>query len=196
MSGIEKILARIEADTAREASQLVEAAQKQAARLREESNARSDAADVASEREAAGRVELIETAGESAAHKDGKNLLLAVRREMIATVFEQALDQLRSLKGEALFETLEKIVVQNAQAGDGKLILSEADAVAIPPDFIARCNAQIPNGRISLAEERRETNGGVILQYGLIEINCTFEEMLSASKTQLEDEICRILFRS
>ena len=195
MSGIEKIVAHIEEDTAHDAEQLLASARRQAERLRAEASARADAADAAAAQDLAGKTALIASSGESAAHKEGKNLLLAARRDLIEKVFRDALASLRSLKGDALYAALENIVVQNAQPGEGLLIFSEEDASSLPEDFAARCSARIPDGSVSLSGERRATNGGVILQYGPIEINCTFDEMLSASRMQLEDEICRILFR-
>ena len=195
MSGIEKIVAHIDEDTSRDAAQLLASAQKQAERLRAEADARAGEADAAASQETERKTALIAASGESAAHKEGKNLLLAARRDLLAQTFDRALAQLRALSGQELFGALENIVVQNAQPGEGKLILSETDASALPSDFVSRCNARIANGSVSLSDERRVTNGGVILQYGPIEINCTFGEMLSASRTQLEDEVCRILFR-
>lgn len=193
MTGIDKITARIREDTAAEKDKILASAAAHCKRLRAEAETGAAKASAESAKRTEKQVALLLATNDSAAHRDGRNLLLSTRRELMERAFAESLARLNGLEGAALFEVLERVVAANAQPGEGLLLLSEKNAAAMPSDFLARCNAKITNGCVKLGDERRAVDGAV-LKYGDVEINCAFSEMLSATREQLEDEVNHTLF--
>ena len=194
MTSLEKMIERIRLDTEAEKQKILANAQQQCEKIQAEAEQLSAAQTAEAAAECERKTQLLLASGESSAHKDGRNLLLQTRREWIDRAFAESLASLRALSGDALYAVLEQIVVRNAQPGEGVLFLSAEDLAAMPADFAARCSRQIENGSVTVSETCRNTQGGVILKYGDIEINCTFGEMLSAAREQLEDQVHAVLF--
>ncbi len=194
MTGLEKVKETIRQETAAEQGKIQRSAEAACGRILAEAEDAAKQTEQSLAEDTARQVALMRATAESAAHKDGKNLLLSTRRALIEQAFDGALQRLQALRGPALYDTLVSVVSANAQPGEGLLLMREQDAAGLPADFVQRCCAAIPDGSVRLSPERREHDGGVIIQYGDIEINCTFAELISAAREQLEDEVNGVLF--
>ena len=194
MTGLDKIKETVRQETAAEQGRIQRSAESVCGRILAEAEDTARQTEQSLAEDTARRAALVRSTAESAAHKDGKNLLLSTRRALIEQAFSEALRRLQALEGPALYDTLVAVVAANAQPGEGLLLLRERDAAGLPADFVQRCCAAIPHGSVHLSSERREHDGGVVIQYGDIEINCTFAELISAAREQLEDEVNSVLF--
>lgn len=195
MTGLDKILEKIQQETQREEEKILSAAQQQSEEFREKAE-RQLALELNQKREQQQKkIELLQSSSISSAHKEGKNLLLQVRRQLMETAFSQALDQLNQMDTPEYFVLLEKIAAHNMLPQKGELVLSQSDARRMPETFLQNCVGKAPQGGgLSLSEERRELGGGFVLRYEDMEINCSFPEILSANREELEDMVNRILF--
>lgn len=195
MTGLEKILQKIQQETQREEDAIFQKAEQECQKIREKGQADTQLACNALEEQTQKQCALLLSTSESSAHKEGKNLLLRTRRQLIDEAFSCALEVLRTLEERDYFSLLATIVSHNALPRQGELLLSSMDAGRCPNDFLEQC--VLPEGAVLvLSEERREMGGGLVLRYQDLEINCSFSELLSANRELIEDRVNQLLFNT
>ena len=74
--------------------------------------------------------------------------------------------------------------------------LGSADLARLPADFEARlCSALSAKGSTcTLSKEAARIESGIMLVYGDIEVNCTFEAVIEASAEELKAQIGEMIF--
>ncbi len=77
--------------------------------------------------------------------------------------------------------------------GKHTLILNEAGLKSVTPAFIERLNKKI-DAQITLSETKGNFKGGFILENNGIEINSTYEALVSSLRDELEFEVAKVLF--
>lgn len=195
MTGLEKIIEQIKADSDAEVREITENARTEADRIM--NDAMNEAEEECAEIMRKGREEaqVIDRIAASSAEHEEKKMLLAARRKVIENVFERTLARLRSLLEDEYFAKLSRLAVMYAEPGEGEMLLSEKDKKRVPADFLSKINdALAGKGTVKMASDSVETNGGFILRYGGIEINCTFAALIDGRREQLGDKLSRYLF--
>lgn len=186
---LEKITARLYSDSDSECAELLKKATEDAngilARAREEADALLRAEKASAEKDAA----IILERARSAASASERRAELAAKSELIGIVLSSAKERLNSLDDEKYFELLESLAKKNIRGEKGTLFMSEMDLKRCPPDFASRLG-----GDITLSDKPVKTDGGFILKYGDIEINCTFGALFSAYSDELKEKASEILF--
>lgn len=131
------------------------------------------------------------------AELDQRKAQLAVKREVIEQAFEAALQKMSAMPAKQKLTYMERLIVDNAQ-GDEEIVVSAEDAKLFDAGYIGRLNAELTKiGKISgltLSDERREMDGGVILKKNGMEVNCTFRAMLNQIRPSLEASVAQMLF--
>ena len=198
MNGIEKITARILADTEREAAEI---------RVKAE----ADCAEIAAqyETEAQDAYWQVVTAGKRAADlraerlsgtaaMEAKKQLLAFKQEMVGKAFDEALARLVRLPEGEYVALLASLAARSARTGGEQLIFSAEDRVKVGARVTAAANEKLKAagkpGNLTLSEETRRMAGGLIITDGLVDVNCSFEAMVDAQKMERTGEIAQILF--
>ena len=196
MAGLEQITATILDDARTEAEAILLEGRKKSQLLLEEARTQANKRSEKAADEASRKAASIRRAAESAGALAGKNLLLSTRTKLIETAFAQSLDTLRRLPGAEYFQVLSRLILANALEGEGSLILSPRDLGRLPQDFLASVNAALSTGKnISLASESDNSlNGGCVLRYGDILLNCSFEALLESEREPLTDLVNQVLF--
>ena len=124
MNGIEKITARIGADTQAEIDRILQDANAQAAAIadRYRSQAQAEDADLLakSQRAAAEREERLI----SAAQMEARKTLLSARQEMVERAYQRALEKLCSLPREQYVELLAAMLVRASSTGREEVVFS------------------------------------------------------------------------
>ena len=66
----------------------------------------------------------------------------------------------------------------------------------MPQDFAEKADTQAKkaSGTLKLSPEAKLISGGLILSYGGIEENCSFEALFDAQKEQMQDKAATLLF--
>lgn len=195
MTGLERIIEQIKIDSELNAARIVEEAQKEADRI-------IDDAMTATEiecKEIIGKgkeeARTIDRIANSSAEQQLRKAKLNAQREIIEDVFSAALEKLRSLPDNDYFLVLHRLASKNAENGEGEVLLSEEDKKRMPSDFIDKLNEKLAGkGILTLAEDCVETNGGLVLRYGGIEINCTFASLIDGKREQLSDKLNKYIF--
>lgn len=196
MTGLDNILAKIDEDGRKQADAILKEAETKAAQLRE--NAKQEAAAQAKEIIAKGQQAAADTQGgaRSAAALLKRKAELTARQQLIRDTINAARQQLRETPADRYFSLLQNLAVAHALPQEGHILLSPADKARMPALFEEGLNAALsdPKARLTVAEETRAIDGGMVLAYGGIEENCSFEALFDAKADELQDLVQAILF--
>ena len=188
MSGLDKMIARLESDCEDQCEQITVEAAADAAGMLENASRESRAETERVIAEAEKQAELIAKKAESASAANVRRMMLAAKVSLIDETIDAAVKKLRSLDVPSYFGILEALVKKNRTGEPGVLLLSAADAARRPESFLRG----FPE--IAVSEEAAPIADGFILKYGDIEINCTFDALRSASLDDLKAVAAEQLF--
>lgn len=134
----------------------------------------------------------------SAAELKVRNNKLSAKQEIISEVFKKSIDNLCSMSKEDFKNFVETSILSIGVDGDETLILNENGIKVIDEAFIKELNSKLNakgiNGNIKLSSKTREFRGGYILEKNGIEINNTYEALVSSLRDELESEVAGVLF--
>ena len=198
MNGIEKLTERIAADTDRERQSILAGGKAQAAEIRAsyEALAESEYAEsVAKGKQDA--AERIERMG-NVAQLEARKLRLSAKQEMLEKAFDLALKKLLDMPEPEYVDLLSKLAVEGSVTGREALILSVADRPRFGKKVVISANEKLEKAgktaELTLAEESREFTGGLYIQDGKVETNCTFPTIVRMLKEQMSGQVAQILF--
>ncbi|ATD55642.1 V-type ATP synthase subunit E [Clostridium chauvoei] len=131
----------------------------------------------------------------SAAALKVRNNKLAAKQEVIQDVFKKSVDKLTTLSKEEFLNFVRESILALGEIGDQTLILNNEGLEVVDIAFIYELNEALGNnGNIKLSSEAGEFKGGFILEKNGIEINNTYEALVSSLRDELEFEVARVLF--
>lgn len=193
MSGIDKIIQQIEADTDKVCGSVIGEAQQKADMII--AAAHDEAEQIVSEGKdkTAARVVDIKKRGESAADLEEKRIMLKAKRDIITYMLNEGLSVAKNLPGAEYFALISKMVEKYSQPEDGVICFGEKDMKRLPADFLAELN-RVSRGKITLSENPASIDAGFILLYGGIEQNCSFDAIFAGEAETLSDKAGRLLF--
>ncbi|MBQ5696149.1 MAG: V-type ATP synthase subunit E [Clostridium sp.] len=122
-----------------------------------------------------------------------RNNKLAAKQEIINEVFEKSIDKLTTLSKEEFLSFLENTISSMNLTGRQTLILNKEGLKFVDSAFIDKLNKKI-NAEITLSETAGNFKGGFILENNGIEINSTYEALVSSLRDELEFEVAKVLF--
>jgi len=133
------------------------------------------------------------------ARMDAKVGILNAKDRIADHVFEQSLGTLAALKKKKEYQKIIlEMICKAALEGEGELVVSGEDAKLFGKKLILVANRRIAkkNAKLSLSGESRKMAGGFILSYPEkgIELNRSFESILSESRERNMPQIAKILF--
>ena len=193
MTGLEKIISQIEYESNDRCRLIIEDAQKKAALIVEEAQTQAQSILDESRNETAKKVENMKQGAQSSSQLAKNKILLKSKLEIIDDMLCKALDEIRNLSEKEYFDILKSLIITNSKEGHGLLRLSEKDSKALPKDFIVSVNKELENGSVELGSTA-DINGGFILIYGDIDINCSFDAIAQSKRDELRDALNKLLF--
>lgn len=196
MTGLEKILERIQAGADLQAEEILESAREEAAEILRQADEATETQAAALVEKTREQAELIGRIADSGSELEGRKLLLSLRQELIVGVMEEALKKLRSLPTEQYFAVCERLACRFADKGEGEIIFSAADRERMPAGFMDALNKKLADkgAKLTLADGTVDGGGGFVLRYGGIEENCSFTAIIEQNRDSLSDQLGRILF--
>lgn len=223
MIGLDKITQKIVEDATSDAEAKLAEARKVCSSIDADYAARAEALRTSmlaeAEKEASGRVARIK----SSVAIERRNAVLAERSALVDEAFSRAAASVRAMSDEdyrkLLSEILASVLTAQVKAedtelknyGDGEFIpvetyevmFNESDAKAhgravvdmtavavagkLPPDRIAK---------LRLSERHVPIDGGLILRYGDVEVNCSLSMIFSRLRETAEGDVYEILFKT
>ena len=188
MSGLDKMIARLESDCEAQCGQIEMEAAADAAGMLEAASRESKAETERVIAEANKQAELIAKKAQSAAAANARRMMLEAKVALIDETVDAAVKKLRSMDAQSYFGILESLVKKYRTGEPGMLFLSASDAARKPEAFLQA----FPE--ITVSEDAAPISDGFILKYGDIEINCTFDALRSASLDDLKAVAAEQLF--
>lgn len=193
MNGLDKIIARMEADTRVECDALAANAAGNADAILRDYQAQADAVA----RDSAQRAET--QAAEHLEHLNGSSQLvcrqrvLAAKQQLIDEAFARTAQALAALPQADYIDLLASLAAENG-SGDEELLLSKTDRDAVGAAVVEAANAKKPGAAFRLSEETRDTGGGLVLRRGRVELNCSFTEKLRQLRQEESSAVAQLLF--
>ncbi|WP_238882298.1 V-type ATP synthase subunit E [Clostridium sp. YIM B02551] len=127
-----------------------------------------------------------------------RNEKLAVKQKVMDEVFEKALEELCNMNLDAFKNYFKESILNLDITGDEVVILNEQNKKVIEQDFINEINnilkARGKKDGLTISSEVGNFKGGYILEKNGVEINNTFEALISSKKDELEYEVANLLF--
>lgn len=122
-----------------------------------------------------------------------RNNKLAAKQEIIDEVFEKSIDKLTKLSKEDFLNFVKNAISSMNLSGKQTLILNEEGLKFVDEAFIDELNKNV-DAQIILGETAGNFKGGFILENNGIEINSTYEALVSSLRYELEFEVAKVLF--
>ena len=194
MNGIERITARLDADTQAEIDRIRENAKAEAEKVAQgyRTQMESETAELRerSRRAAAEREERLV----SAAQMEARKTALAARQEMVDKAYALALEKLCSLPEEQYIQTVAALLVQAAPDGKGEVIFSKEQRERVGTAAVALANSRLGYGKLTVSAQTRPLKGGFILSNGRVEVNCSFDTLVRLQRAETAGEVAKRLF--
>lgn len=195
MTGLDKIIARLETDAQAEIDAVRADADAQRAAILEEYRQKADAEYAArlavGKRDAAQREERLG----GAADMEARRRMLAFKQEMVTEVFSAAAEKLVSLPKDEYIAFLAAQAAKAAATGTEELVFNAHDAKELGREVAKAANALLgPKGHLTVSDETREISGGVIVRQGDIEANCAVETLVRLRRGELAAQVAELLF--
>lgn len=135
---------------------------------------------------------------ESAANLQEKKMILNTKQEIISEVIQKAKESLTRLPDQEYFERILTMVKKYAMEQKGQILFSAADRNRLPENFGDSLKIALTGKKeaeLTVSGLTADIDGGFILDYGDIEVNCSFEALISAARENLQDKVRRVLFQ-
>ena len=212
MNGIEKITERIIADARADAERIIAEAEAEAEEIK--SSGRSRAAAVSrSEAERAEKLRAeLSARAESASAAERRSASLNARARLIDRAFAEAKNRILSLPEKEYGGFLEKLLAGSAaeraasdaanEAGTDEydefdryeLLLNARDRELYGKKLVESVGGRIGEKELVLSDETCDVDGGFMLRWGRIVLNCSVSGLVARSRDLYEREVCDLLY--
>lgn len=195
MTGLEDILKKIEDEAAAAAKARLREAKNKAEQILTDARTEGDQIQSGIRDQAKAEAQGLLGRAQASAELLRRKLVLEARQMIIGAAIDKAKARLLGLPDEEYFEIIMHMIKRYALPKSGKIIFSKADRLRIPEEFNKSLQMSlIENGALEISEAYGEFEGGFILTYGDVQVNCTFDALFSSAKDRLRDELNRRLF--
>lgn len=196
MTGLEKIVEKIGAESDRICAEIIEKANAEASRIianaRSESSASADAVIDKAKLEAQRTV----AAAKASAETITRTKYLEVKNAIANDIISAAYEEIEKYDDEKYFDLLFALCVKNIESGECVMYLSQKDLDRLPSDFEEKINVEVfETSAVQISHKSREIENGFILDYGDFEINCTLKAVFDENMEKLKDMLCSKLFQ-
>ena len=198
MNGIQRIIDRIEADAASELAQIAEEAESRCAEIEAAYSAAAQVEyrKIISDARLESERRLERKSG--AAATEIKMQLLAVKQEILSSAFDRAAQIISELPDERYIPFLARLASRASMTGTEKLVFSERDARRVGSAVKDEANALLrragKTADLTVSAETRPIRGGVIVQSGDIETNCSIDALIAMEFRTLSGVVAAELF--
>lgn len=196
MTGLDKILSQISSQAQDAADAKIASARQQAEEIIKEMEDKAEEESERIKQQYIVESENIIARAESSAALQKRKAILSAKQQIIGDIIQKAKHNAINLPQEEYFELIRKMVLKHALPQNGQIIFSKRDKERLPRDFEKDIRKAISSigGTLIVSEETRTFEGGFILVYGEVEVNCTFEALFESRLDILQDKINDFLF--
>ncbi|MBQ8000687.1 MAG: V-type ATP synthase subunit E [Ruminococcus sp.] len=193
MTGLDKILAQIKADSDSLCADISEKSKTQCDSVLAQAQTRAEVILKEAESKAQ-RIKLdITDRARSKAKLESRSVILRAKQDIIRSALDNTRRFICNLPDTEYFDLIYKIIEKHKENREGVICFSKKDLDRLPKDFSEKVNSA-SEGVLSIQKTPVDIDGGFILNYGGIEVNCSFESFFSAHSELFSDEASKILF--
>lgn len=197
MSGLEKIIEKINEDSKTRCDEIIASANNQRDNIiaQAEKNGNNSADAILKDAEA--EAEKMVSMAESSAKQYVKRAALAARVEVINDALSKVLDNVKNLPVDGYFNAVVKAASDNAIEGKCIAKLNKDDLARVPSGFAEKLSEELKKkgAECTLSDETVGIGSGIVLCYGDIEVNCSFEALIEAESDSYKETISKIIFQ-
>ena len=193
MTGLDKIIAQIETDTDNICADINARTDKKCEDILSAANNNAENIAQKGKQDAEKRYAEILERAKSSAELESRATLLKTKQECISDALSRALQYLLSLDDKEYFSLILRMVESHSEEKNGEIRFNPRDLARIPDDFKNHLD-KCAKGSLTLCENAVDIDGGFIIVYGDIEVNCSFESLFASQSERFSDEVSRILF--
>ena len=199
MTGIEKIIGRIEADAQAEAERVLAEGREKADGIAADYQKQADALAAElfnkSARDASERRKRAVGVAELEARKN----ILQAKQEMIGRAFAAAHEKLGALPKKELVPVLARLAAGASSSGAEEIVFNGGDRESVGGEVVKAANKllkeQGKTAELTLSQRTHgDAEGGIMLSGGAVEANCTFKTLLDTLREDMAAEVAGVLF--
>lgn len=195
MTGLEKIVKKIEEDCVKKCEDIIEKADNEAsaliAKARNDANTKAENILLKAHNEA----DNITAIAKSSAETVTKTKYLEVKNAVINDIISAAYEEVLNLNTDDYFELLFKLCVRYVDTGECVMLLNKHDLSALPKNFEDKINSTVyEKAAVQVSKEAVDIENGFILDYGKFIINCTLKNIFDEKKDEFRDLLKNELF--
>lgn len=193
MTGLEKITAQIKLSAESTAESIMNNAKSQADEILINAHNEADEILKAGEALSQKKADDIIARASSTAELELRKITLLAKQEVIARMISSAYKSILSLAEDEYFELLYKMISKYSSSASGELYLNGKDLARLPEDFAQRVSLA-SKGELSLSDKAADIDGGFVLTYGGVDVNCSFSALFSENAEKISDKALKLLF--
>jgi len=191
---IENITEKILAEANDAAKAILEKAEMQSSEIINEAKNKADEMLKNELAKSENDAEILKQRKVSAAQLQAKKMILSAKQESINKSFVEAHNKLTQLPEEKYINFIIDEIMKSS-FNEGELILNEKDKKNIGEKIVSLVSEKLKTNKIVLSDKTIHASGGFVLKNGNIEINSTFETILSSVKDELTYEVANVIFK-
>ena len=137
----------------------------------------------------------------SSARLEGRKRVLAAKESVLNEVFAEAKTKLLGLPDDEYLKLLTGLAVTHATSGDEVVMLSPSDNKRLSKKlktWATSINSGLKEkklpGKVTISDETRNIEGGIVLSKGRTEINLSLDVLLGELRYEMEGRLTEILF--
>ena len=197
MTGLEKILDEIKAQSRQAVEQIESEGRKIADDMIKEQEEKINSKKAVFEKELEQTSKLDLEKGISSAISQKKKMILEEKQNIISDIIEKSKNYIKNLSKDEYMTFLEKIALKYAHKEEGKIRLTASDKNSIGQELVSRLNSKLSEnskGTLVLDDQVSNEKSGFVIIYKDVEENCSLEAIFSEKRELLEDKINSFLF--
>lgn len=193
MTGLDKIIAQIKLDGENTAEGIKAKSNAECEKLLADAQKDAEAILKSGEEKASKKYDDIIARANSQAELEERKIMLSARQSVISTMISSTLASLIALPEDKYFELILKMISKYSENSEGTLSFNSADLARLPKDFESKANS-VSKGKLKLSSDAVSIDGGFVLTYGGVDVNCSFSSLFSDNSEKISDAVAKLLF--
>lgn len=193
MTGLDKIIKQIQIDADNTTEGIKAKSEAQCNSLLSDAKAQAEAIREKGNADAEKKYSDIIARAESAASLEERKILLFTKQEIIRDMIVNTTNNLVNLPEDKYFDLIYKLISKYSNNADGVIFFNQTDLSRLPADFLQNANAA-SKGKLSLGGDAVQIDGGFILTYGGVDVNCSISSLISDNSEKISDAVAKYLF--
>jgi len=193
MTGLDKIIAQIKLDGENTAEGIKAKSNAECEKLLADAQKDAEAILKSGEEKASKKYDDIIARANSQAELEERKIMLSARQSVICTMISSTLASLIALPEDKYFELILKMISKYSENSEGTISFNSADLARLPKDFESKANS-VSKGKLKLSSDAVSIDGGFVLTYGGVDVNCSFSSLFSDNSEKISDAVAKLLF--